>query len=185
MEGRKLNVKLKQVSKIKVGLNSREVTKRNNNKYTAENLEEDLLTGYKIEGKKETTDDAITQAGDLIFSLMTKKAAIVSLKNSHMTLSQIYLKLTIDYKMIDPWFLCFILNESQNIDHQFHKIMEGTVSKRITKNNLEDIDIDFPDINIQKKIGAIYRLYLKQTKLTEKKNKLVKKFLFTSLEKIS
>ena len=171
MEGRKLNVKLKQVSKIKVGLNSREVTKRNNNKYTAENLEEDLLTGYKIEGKKETTDDAITQAGDLIFS--------------HMTLSQIYLKLTIDYKMIDPWFLCFILNESQNIDHQFHKIMEGTVSKRITKNNLEDIDIDFPDINIQKKIGAIYRLYLKQTKLTEKKNKLVKKFLFTSLEKIS
>ena len=48
MEGRKLNVKLKQVSKIKVGLNSREVTKRNNNKYTAENLEEDLLTGYKI-----------------------------------------------------------------------------------------------------------------------------------------
>lgn len=178
-------MKLKNISKIKVGLNSREMLKHNRNKYTAENLEEDLLAGYKKEDKQDSSDDAITQGGDLVFNLMTKKAAVVSLKNSQKILSQIYLKIVIDYKIIDPWFLCFILNESSDVKHQFHKIMEGTVLKRITKNNLETINIDLPDINIQKKIGAIYRLYLKQIKLIKKKNELEKIFLYTSLKKMS
>lgn len=130
--------------------------------YTSENLAEDLSKGYKGRPEPKATKYLLS-AGDLIINLMTNTSTIVALDNDGKLMSQRIMKL-VPNGQIDPWFLCFLLNESIDVKKQEYKKMEGTVIRRVTARLIKNLEIDLPSLEKQKQIGQSYRALEKKIK---------------------
>lgn len=165
-------MRIEELAELQQGTNnSRLITQVGKEKiYDASDLECDLATGYQGKPKKSQKDEVV--AGDLVFHLMSNKAAIVSEVSEHKYISQLMVKLICNEAKIDSWYLCYLLNESQAVKHQQHQSMEGTVLRRNSKKDIASLDIELPAIELQRQLGTLYReslgLYYEQLEQAER-----------------
>lgn len=147
---------LKDIAQITMGLNSQKLklVSAGHDTYTAEDLSHDLTAGYQ--GEYKPSESGLVNAGDVVFNSLSQTAAVVSEENAGKAILQSVLKFQIDRSKIDPWYLCYVLNESQSIKHQLHKRLEGTVMKLLTSTTAKKLNIELPDFAVQQRIGRIY-----------------------------
>ena len=155
--------------------------------YSINDLENDLYQLNKTDKviqKKSIKQDYFTHKGDFIISLIKEKATIVSSSNEGKLLSSSFLKCSVDSTKADPWFLAFVLNETVLIKKMKHKRtgVQGLKFLHLSINEIKNMEINFPSLNEQKKIGDAYRLYLKHFALIQQKNEILKKTLNSIFE---
>ena len=132
----------------------------------------DDLTGMRSaqgESKEVRTMDKVhtLSRGDVVFSLVTGKAAIIRPEHEGYLYTQNYIRL-LPTDAIHAAFLVYLLNEDKFIRKQFFIGLQGSQVLKYTLQQLKRICIDkLPPLKQQRQIGE---LYLKQLHLTAVKN---------------
>ena len=110
-----------------------------------------------------TFDPVLTVAeGDIVFSLISGKAAIVGKNHAGFLITQNYLRLVVDTPVI-PSYIVYLLNEALSIKHQFQLSLQGSSTLKYTVKQVKELRLPaLPTIERQSLIG---KLYLKQLHL--------------------
>lgn len=165
-------VKFAEVIDTKPGLNSRDLKKQQESTYSVADFNYDLNQTYSVSTLEPDHDlNRVTlRQGDLIINLQDLKMAIVSKKNDGKIFSQRFLRVLPKVNAnIDIYYLLFLFNESTTIQKQIHSMLEGTIWKLLKVNNVLNIDVQLPKMEMQKKIGSYFRLINEYENLTQKK----------------
>lgn len=116
------------------------------------------------ESKVIRTNDMVTTlfSKDIVFSLISGTACIVSKQHEGYLYTQNYIKLFADAS-ISPKFLIYLLNEDVSVRKQFQTGMQGSATMKYTLKQLKELVLPvLPSVEKQEMIGNIY---LKQLKL--------------------
>ncbi|MGO5131859.1 restriction endonuclease subunit S [Mitsuokella jalaludinii] len=124
-------------------------------KYTMKDFEHDFYT-MKLADPKNAI---IYQQSS---SMPHVSAAILSDANKEKVISQIFAIIRIDVSRLDPWYLCYLLNQSQKIAQQCSRCLQGSVIARLSAQQMKHVEIPLPDMNMQKKMGKLYATALYQ-----------------------
>lgn len=98
-------------------------------------------------------------------SMPHMSAAILSDANKEKVISQIFAIIRIDVSRLNSWYLCYLLNQSQMIAHQYNKWLQGSVIVRFSAKLMKDVKIPLPDMTVQQNIGKLYATALYQNYL--------------------
>lgn len=147
--------------------------------YTQFDLEEDLVglsggeanipSGSGIRKQVRTFDSVNTvSAGDVVFSLLSGKAAIVQVQRSGHLLTQNYVMLA-PSKALDARYLVYLINESREIRRQFHITQQGSSVMKYTLAQVSSLELPpFPPLEKQALIGELYFNQLKLAALKKR-----------------
>lgn len=142
--------------------------------YGQANLEQDLYLSDSSAGlsKQIKTLDKITSLlskGDVVFSLISGKAAIVSEQHQGFLYTQNYVKLTPNNQIASS-YLVYLLNENPLIQKQLSCGLQGSQVLKYTTRQLKSLKLpNLPGLSEQRLIGETY---LKQQKLTYLKQRV-------------
>ena len=134
---------------------------------------EDDLTGIETHNysKKQirTYDTVCTlQSEDLVFSLISGKAAIVGNSHNGYLYTQNYVKI-VPISAIDIRYLVYMLNEDADIKHQLQTGQQGSVTLKFTIRQLSNLMFPTsPPIEKQRVIGDLYHNQLKLAALKKR-----------------
>lgn len=128
--------------------------------YGQSDLEADLvdMDSNGSDGKQVRTFDKVNTLcqGDVVFSLISGKSAIVGVKHRGYLYTQNYVKLVAGDK-VDSKYLAFLLNEDPFIKKQFQKELQGSQVLKYTLKQVKELELpDLPPIDRQRIIGDIY-----------------------------
>ena len=121
---------------------------------------EEGLTGIKlnkeVKGKFRTNDPVVTASdGNLIFSLISGKAAFAQPWHEGLLITQNYVKL-LPNPELDSAFLAFLLNENSDIQRQFIVYQQGSETFKYTIRQLSGLQLpELPSLDRQKIIGSL------------------------------
>lgn len=159
-------MKLTDVVKLKVGspqFRIKESLLRETpsyNIYSQNDLEEDLA-GIKLtadQPRQIRTQEKVTTlaTNDVVFSLISGKAAIVNQQHQGYLYTQNYVVLKADGQL-DERYLVYLLNEDQNIAKQFWLGLQGSSVTKYTVKQLRELKLPkLPPMARQTTIGEIY-----------------------------
>jgi hypothetical protein len=158
-------MKLGDIVTVKVGRNLSRGNKIHNQSletYTYENLMHDLESFFldsktcMLHEHAGVEDSYLSQAGDVVFSFVSSKAAIVSDVNKGKMINQNFAKLIIENEQLDHSYLCYMLNESQAMKQQMVISMQGSTVRKLTPAILKSLDMKLPNMKKQQTIGKAY-----------------------------
>lgn len=144
--------------------------------YGQTNLEGDLagISTPAEAGKQVRTEDNVTtlHAGDLVFSLISGKAAIVNAEHSGYLLTQNYIRLN-PSEMVDAKYLAYLLNEDADIKRQLTLGQQGSSVMKFTVKQLSELEFStLPSLEKQALIGNLYFNGLKLESLKKQRASL-------------
>lgn len=139
--------------------------------YGQDELEADL-EGVESNGSPKTirTIKQVMQlkTGDIVFSLVSGKASLVSQTHAGYLYTQNYVVLT-PSKKIDSTYLVYLLNEDPDIQKQFWRGLQGSQVMKYTVTLLRELKIKkLPPVDKQQAIGQIYINQLRIQALKER-----------------
>lgn len=161
--------------------------------YTYDDLVQDLgeFASYQVDevyqenlvkNKVNDENNYLVSYGDVVFSFVSSTAGIVSKASEGKVLNQNFAKLTIEGKQIDPYYLCYCLNQSFYLKKQLAVTMQGSTLRRLTPSSLRELDIPITNFSKQQLIGHAYFSLLKRQYLLEQKMNQEKDFVLMLLE---
>ncbi|MCI5725632.1 hypothetical protein [Fusobacterium sp.] len=148
--------------------------------YSQSDMDNDLKEIYEdknINLMKEirTFDNvSIVKKGDLIFNLISGRAAIVKKNYENYIFTQNFVKLE-PKKKLNKEFLLYLLNEEEEIQKQFQLSLQGSKTLKYSMIQLKNLKVfKLPSLEKQKLIGEIYIKQEKLNGLKERKLNLEK-----------
>ncbi|MPM41099.1 hypothetical protein SDC9_87749 [bioreactor metagenome] len=153
--------------------------------YSQQEMEDDLNgveTHSDTRRQIRTYDNVGTlQSGDLVFSLISGKAAIVRSSHNGYLYTQNYVRL-LPAPLINAEYLAYMLNEDTNIKRQLQSSQQGSKTMKFTIRQLSDLIFPIPPpIEKQSMIGE---LYFNQLRLTSLKKKVAAAETILVIEKL-
>ncbi|UOR14171.1 restriction endonuclease subunit S [Halobacillus amylolyticus] len=186
-------MKLEDIVTVKVGSNISRGNKKNNlslDTYTYEDLMNDL-DGLFLDSKtsfyganSSDKDSHLSKAGEVVFSFVSSKAAIVSNENEEKIINQNFAKLIIEHKQLDHSYLCYALNESHSMKKQMAISMQGSTVRKLTPAILKSLEMKLPSMEKQKTIGKAYLSLKKHQALAKKQADLEEQFYLELLKQL-
>ena len=153
--------------------------------YSQLDLEEDLagvVSDHQENKQVKTLDDVSTlKTNDLVFSLISGKAALVSPEHAGYLYTQNYLILEPD-ESLDAKFLLYLLNEDKGIARQLWLGLQGSMVLKYTVKQIKDLKL--PKLPSLSKQAAIGQVYLKQKHLQAVKKRRADNELTLQLAKL-
>lgn len=153
--------------------------------YSQLDLEEDLagvVSDHQENKQVKTLDDVSTlKTNDLVFSLISGKAALVSPEHTGYLYTQNYLILEPDERL-DAKFLLYLLNEDKDIARQLWLGLQGSMVLKYTVKQVKDLKL--PELPSLSKQAAIGQVYLKQKHLQAVKKRRADNELTLQLAKL-
>ena len=151
-------------------------------------LLEDLfgVNSPKMNSKVIRTTEQVTtlSTGNIIFSLISGTACIVSEKHKRYLYTQNYIKISPD-SSIDPKFLIYLLNEEEMVRKQFHFGLQGSTTLKYTLKQLKGLELPMlPSLEKQRLIGDVYLKQLKVQALKCREAKEETKVVLYKLEEV-
>lgn len=153
--------------------------------YGQPDLETDLngIDSNGVDGKQVRTFDKVNTLcqGDVVFSLISGKSTIVSVKHQGYLYTQNYVKLVAGNK-VDSKYLVFMLNEDESIKKQFQMGLQGSQVLKYTLKQVKELELpDLPALDRQQMIGE---LYFNQLRLEALRNRAANSETNIVLEKL-
>lgn len=122
--------------------------------------------------------------GDVVYSFVSSTASVVSYQNNQKVFNQNLAKLSMLTDKVDPYYLCYFLNESTIVEKQMATLMQGSVIRKLTPAILRAIQIQLPSMIKQRVIGKAYFELNRYYYLTTKENALKKIIMLDAIKKI-
>lgn len=123
-------------------------------------IEGDLVgfASIRSDSKQMRTFDKVNTLcqGDVVFSLISGKSAIIGANHQGYLYTQNYVKLVTDEK-VDSKYLVYILNEDKFLRKQFQMGLQGSQVLKYTLKQVKELELpDFPTMEKQRIIGELY-----------------------------
>lgn len=168
-------VMLGDVITFTLGKNSTRIKEHESKIYSLEDFEGDLQAAEEISNNYGCT-----------INVIKSKASPLSEKTVDKVLNSSYVKCDFDPEVLDPWYLCYQINEGTEIEQQINMFNQGTWTsvKKINVGMISQMTINLPDIKKQKVIGELYRQSIVQNNLLIKQADILKKFNMKLIKKI-
>lgn len=156
--------------------------------YSQSNLADDLagVTSHETNQKFVRTFDEveITEEDNLLYSLISGKAARVGRSHEGFLLTQNYVMLK-PKKQCDALFLIYLLNEDQQVKKQLHKGLQGSIVQKYTLKQLKSLILpQLPSLQKQRLIGETYANLLKLQVLKKRTAQLHQLYQLAQLRKV-
>jgi len=172
-------LKLSEIVDMTAGLNTTRLTlEQKENMYSVMDLQNDLeqadgVITLKPDGSE---PDYILKTGDFVISLIRGQAAIVSSRNTGRYINANFIKCKFDHSQLDPWYLCYLLNDSSEVSQQRTMLQQNSFSGlyRITAALIGQLDLNLPDIDRQKQAGRIYKSMLRTKYLMDQQSEQIR-----------
>lgn len=183
-------MKLKKVLSMKLGLNlSRQKDKEDIPIYTNKDMLDDLEQ-IEVDKPEEVIipfeDRTHTvHSGDVVYNFINSMCGIVSQKHDGKSINQNFAKIIFDDKHIDSKFICYLLNESSEIEKQKFISLQGSIIKKLSPSVIYEFDVRLPDLEQQQLIGNLYFDWLKRQALIKKEQELEDKMMKEMLNKLT
>ncbi|MEK4662325.1 restriction endonuclease subunit S [Priestia sp. FSL H7-0729] len=183
-------MKLEDVVTVRIGKNLSRRNEKNDLTFVTYSYEDLLndLEGAFLDSQanlyEEQTDSYLSSTGDVVFSFVSSKAGIVSDLNQGKIINQNFAKLFFDHKILDPCYLCYVLNESHSAKRQMAISMQGSFVPKLTPAILKEFEIKLPTIEKQRTIGNVYFTYKKHHALVKKQAELEEKLYLEILNQL-
>lgn len=187
------DMKLEDVVTVKVGRNISRVNENHEltlDTYTYENLIDDLnglfLNAHTTDYCLNSSDKVnhLSKRGEVVFSFVSSKAAIVSDVTKGKIINQNFAKLIIEDKQLDYRYLCYILNESHEMKKQMAISMQGSTVRKLTPATLKSLDLKLPSMKKQQMIGRTYLDIKKRQDLARKQTELEEELYLEVLKQV-
>lgn len=182
-------MKLEEVISIKLGLNiSRQKNKEDLDVYSNDDLNNDLCgTDEKnnLSKERDEKNSHVIKEGDIVYSFINSLSTIVGSNNSGKVINQNFAKINIDSDMIDGKFLCYLLNQNQDIEKQKFISMQGSSIRKLSPATIREFEVILPDIDHQKRIGALYFDWMARQALVKKRLELEEMAFMELLNKLT
>lgn len=186
-------MKLEDIVTVKVGRNISRGNKKNNlslDTYTYEDLMEDLA-GLFLDSKatfnvlnSNDQNSHLSKYGEVVFSFVSSKSAIVSDVNEGKLVNQNFAKLIIKDDKLDRSYLCYVLNESHSMKKQMAISMQGSTVPKLTPSILKELEIKLPSLEKQRTIGKAYLSMKKHQALAKKQAELEEQLYLEILKRL-
>lgn len=174
-------MKILEIAEINVGRNVTRIVKEDLKKstfYTFDDLNYDLthVTDEYSQQDRKSRSTHVTTSGDIIFSFVGTKAAVVTEENSGKLLNQNFAKIVVDATCMDPYYFCYVVNESIGVQRQKYSVMQGSIIPKMTPAILKEITVDLPQLKKQTSIGRAYFNLCKRQYLLQRQADLEEQF---------
>lgn len=128
----------------------------------------------------------ISKEHDVIIGLSSGNAMVIEKdRTNKLVLSNFAVIRINDLNILDPYYLCWLLNEDRRVKAQLISLTQKTSRVIIIPiSTFKDVNIECIDIKKQRKIGAIYDLTRRDTRIKRQKAKLRNKILNEELSNI-
>lgn len=118
-----------------------------------------------------------TKQKDIVVGLSSRKAMVIEEERSNKLLLSNFALVRVDANNLDPYYFCWLFNENLQFQKSLEQKVQGSANVSILPiNTLKELELDLPNINIQRKVGLLYDLYRKRERLDKQimeKEKLV------------
>jgi restriction endonuclease S subunit len=181
-------MKINEVAIIKVGQNVSRISDDGLKKhifYTYDDLNFDLthIDDEYLKHNRNSQGNHLTHTGDIVISFVGTKSTVVTENNQGKLLNQNFAKIDIDESLIDPYYFCYVLNESTHIRKQKNVLMQGTNLPKMTPSILKDLNVNLPDLQKQSFIGRVYFNLCKRQYLLKRQSELEEQFFLKLIQK--
>ncbi len=102
-----------------------------------------------------------------IINLIRSTAVPLTKEASGKCLTSNFLLCSFDTEVLDPWYFCYLINESKEVEQQISMLHQGTTLsvKKLTIKSIGELNITLLDMEKQKLIGKLYKDSIKQKDL--------------------
>lgn len=123
----------------------------------------------------------VSKLNDIVIGLTSQRAMVIEKENTDKLVPSNFALIRINNDTIDPFYLCWQLNEG-NASKSIRTEIQGTSVVRVLAiQSIHDINIELLPIIKQKQIGKLYQTFIRsnkiQNKLKNEKHKLIKQGL--------
>ncbi|MCP1191488.1 restriction endonuclease subunit S [Priestia flexa] len=181
-------MKINEIAIIKVGQNISRISDdglKEHIFYTYDDLNFDLthIDDGHLKQNRNSQGNHLTHTGDIVISFVGTKSTVVTENNQGKLLNQNFAKIGIDESLIDPYYFCYVLNESTHIRKQKSVLMQGTNLPKMTPAILKDLNVNLPNIQQQSLIGRAYFNLCKRQYLLKQQSELEEQFFLKLIRK--
>lgn len=156
------------------------------------NVSDDFPVAKYLTVQSEKADSYVfTQSGDVLVGLSTGKAIVIEpIKAEKLVLSNMAIVRIKNVNQIDPYYLCWYINENKAALKELNKLKQATAATSIIPlSMLKNFEIVLLPIEKQRIIGKIYELKRQRDRITHsietKKTELLSHQLVKIFEKES
>lgn len=177
-----MGIKLNEIADITQGSILTRIKSDNGTKFDAYTMQQlsyyvnssdeqgDFNTVDVLDDKKPNI--CLSKKNDLILGLTSGKAMIVEEENKLILSNFIRIRIN-DTNLCNPDFLCWMLNENKEVQKSMKALNQGSTRVGIiTPNFIKDLEINLIPVQKQIKIGRVYQLQRKKTRIVKNKIEL-------------
>lgn len=177
-----MGIKLNEIADITQGSILTRIKSDNGTKFDAYTMQQlsyyvnssdeqgDFNTVDVLDDKKPNI--CLSKKNDLILGLTSGKAMIVEEDNKLILSNFIRIRIN-DTNLCNPDFLCWMLNENKEVQKSMKALNQGSTRVGIiTPNFIKDLEINLIPVQKQIKIGRVYQLQRKKTRIVKNKIEL-------------
>ena len=146
--------------------------------------EDNIYTQSDFENDLQGLNQGCTQG--CIINLMKSKAAPLSQITGSKCLITNFVLCNFDTDQLDPWYFCYLFNESKEIEKQLNRFQQGTVIsvRKLTIKNIGELEIKIINFEKQKVIGKLYKEYVRKDYLMHLQIENISKLTRETIRKI-
>lgn len=100
-----------------------------------------------------------------IIGLTSYKSIVINENHNNKLITSNFAMIEFDESKIDPFYFTWYFNEHPEIQKQLTIAMQGTIIRALSIQMLRELDIPLPPLDIQRKIGSMYKLKKRKEKL--------------------
>lgn len=164
--------RLSTIANIILGKNGSRIKHPKSDIYNVEHMNADLENIYLLDNHPQKGN-----TGDVVFNLNTYQTAIISTANATKALDQNFMLIHCKPEVVDPRYLCFVLNCLNSIKRQESAMSQGMLIRRVSTSDIKRMKIPLVELSQQQLIGQIYAMQLHYKWLTKRKMELIDKSL--------
>ena len=139
------------------------------------NISDEKGEPNEVQIDRKRIDNAyFTERGDILVGLSSGKAMVVEENDEGKLVLSNFFRIRInDLNEVDPYYLCWLLNENKDIKRAVTSLTQGTARVSILPLAfIKELEVKLLSIEEQRKIGQIYDLERRRIRLRRRKEEL-------------
>lgn len=145
------------------------------------------IKNYVSVEQNKTQSCLYSEVGDVLVGLSSGKAMVVKKDRANkLIFSNFAIIRIIDFNLLDPYYLCWLINEDVRIRKQLESLYQSTFRVLVIPiSTFKEITINLRNIDEQRQIGQIYDLNRRLTRIKRLKSDSVDKLINLYLKNIN
>lgn len=120
--------------------------------------------------KNKFDSNYISKVNTVVIGLTSYKAIVISETHKNKLITSNSAIIDFDEEKIDPFYFTWYFNEHSEIKKQLTVAMQGSIVRALSVQMLRELEVPIPPLDVQRKIGKIYKLRKTKGKLLFERN---------------